>query len=73
MPPKKKDEGPKEKPVLGRFKSHLKVDNPIAIPLELLAFHSVTSRDRLLEHRRRGSRLGSWAYQTSARARYSIH
>ena len=27
MPPKKKDEGPKERPVLGRFKSHLKVRN----------------------------------------------
>lgn len=25
MPPKKKDDGPKERPVLGRFKSHLKV------------------------------------------------
>ncbi|KAK9813327.1 hypothetical protein WJX73_000148 [Symbiochloris irregularis] len=25
MPPKKKDEGPKERPILGRFKSHLKI------------------------------------------------
>jgi hypothetical protein len=25
MPPKKKDDGPKEKPILGRFKSNLKV------------------------------------------------
>lgn len=65
MPPKKKDEAPKERPLLGRFKSNLKVCDQIAVDgSNLIGTHSQPSFS---------SRLALSACPMLARVLSSIH